>query len=123
MSSNVTPYAKCKCGHELSGFKILDSQGRFEPGIPPNPDEVRKLLPRLKCSGCGVKGKARLILKPSVVGPSTQLLATAKSLDKVFHRSACGWIKNVRADDEIGFANAADAIRRGYQPCMFCHPK
>jgi hypothetical protein len=53
---------KCKCGHELSGFKILDSQGRFEPGIPPNPDEVRKLLPRLKCNVCGVKGKARLIL-------------------------------------------------------------
>jgi very-short-patch-repair endonuclease len=123
MSSNVTPYVQCECGHELSGFKILDSQGRFEPGIPPDPDKVRKLLPRLKCKVCGVKGKARLILKPSVVGPSLQLLATARSLDQVFHRSTCGWIKNVRADDEISFANAADAIRRGYQPCTYCCPK
>src|SRR5258708_14435744 len=32
MSSNVTPYVRCKCGHELSGFKILDRRGRFEPG-------------------------------------------------------------------------------------------
>src|SRR5258705_13186042 len=123
MSSDVTPYVRCKCGHELSGFKILDGLGRFEPGIAPDPDQVRKLLPRLKCGVCGVKGKARLSFKRSVTGPSPRLLATTKSQDRVFHRSTCGRIKNVRADDEISFANAADAIRQHYQPRKYCRPK
>lgn len=111
MSSDATPYVQCKCGHELSGFKILDKLGRFKPGIPPDPDQVGKFLPRLKCEVCGLKGRARLIFKPSAMGPSPRLLATTRSQDRVFHRSTCGWIKNVRTDDEISFVNAVDAIR------------
>src|SRR5260370_36410425 len=122
MSSNLTPYVQCECGHELSGFRILDSQGRFGPGIPPGPNQVKELLPRLLCKSCNRRGKTRLIFKPSVVGPSSRLLATAKSLDHVFHRPACGWIKNVRATDEISFATAADAIRQHYKPCAYCRP-
>src|ERR1700694_4162674 len=79
MSSNVTPYVQCKCGHELSGFKILDRLGRFEPGSPPNPDQIEKILPRLKCDDCGRKGKGRLIFKPSVTGQSSLMVASAKS--------------------------------------------
>jgi hypothetical protein len=123
MSSNVTPYVQCKCGHELSGFKILDRLGRFEPGSPPNPDQIEKILPRLKCDDCGRKGKGRLIFKPSVTGQSSLVVASAKSIDRVFHRSTCGWIANVRAGDEINFASAADAIRQHFQPCTYCRPQ
>ena len=52
---------------------------------------------------------------PSLTGQSSIMVASAKSIDRVFHRSSCGWVANVRADDEITFANAADAIRQHYQ--------
>jgi hypothetical protein len=122
MSSNVTPYVRCKCGHELSGFKILDRRGRFEPGIPPDPSQIEELLPRLNCEVCHRKGGASLIFKPSVAGKTPLMVASAQSIDRVFHRSTCGWIANVRAGDEIDFDSAAAAIRRGFQPCKYCRP-
>ena len=119
--SGKSIYIECKCGHQTSGFKLLRSIDRLPPGGFAEQHMIEPLLPRLKCEVCGTRGEARIIWKDGL--KTTRFLATANSLDRVFHRETCGWIGNVRADDEIIFKSAEAAIRRGYQPCTFCRPK
>jgi len=51
-----------------------------------------------------------------------QFVATSESVERVFHRSTCGWMKHVPRSSLIIFSNKEAAMRRGYSPCKFCHP-
>ena len=52
----------------------------------------------------------------------TEVVATANSLERVFHRTKCGWMSKVSAENEIRFANRESAIRQGFSACTYCHP-
>jgi methylphosphotriester-DNA--protein-cysteine methyltransferase len=49
-------------------------------------------------------------------------VATIESVGRVFHRSTCGWMKNVSMVNEIRFKDLDEAIKKGYQPCLFYRP-
>jgi hypothetical protein len=116
-------FVECQCGHLLSGFRILNSIGEIVAGTPPNATLIQHLLPRLKCTNCGLKGQAQIVWKENAASRRIKYVATVQSGDKVFHRSTCGWMGNVRAQNEVVFSDAAEAIRLGYSPCRYCRPK
>jgi hypothetical protein len=49
-------------------------------------------------------------------------VASNNSKDSKFHRSSCGWMKNVPLDREIKFKSRDDAIKTGFIPCSSCKP-
>jgi hypothetical protein len=51
-----------------------------------------------------------------------QFVATSQSVERVFHRSTCGWMRHVSLSSLITFSNKEAAMRRGYSPCKSCHP-
>lgn len=112
---------RCACGHSLPGRAVLKAASLDDPTKPVDAATLKSLLARLRCSSCGRRGRTTLESKPLDLGQ--EFKATANSPDSVFHRASCGWMGNVRLEDEITFSTAEEAVQRGYQPCKYCHPR
>ena len=50
-------FVKCECGHHLSAFQILSRVGKIKIGVPPSIQALKPLVPKLRCSNCGCRGK------------------------------------------------------------------
>jgi hypothetical protein len=123
MTANKSIFVECDCGHQLSGFRILNEIGKLVAGNPPDQTLIARLLPRMKFTKCGRRGQAQIVWKESAASRRIRFVATVQSGDKVFHRSTCGWMGNVQARNEIVFSTASEAVRLGYSPCRYCRPK
>lgn len=53
---------------------------------------------------------------------SDTVVATANTINRVFHRPRCKWMTNVTAENEIRFTDRAQAIKQGYSSCVNCRP-
>ena len=83
-------------------------------------DEIRNNLSKFKCSECGSKD---IVIKEKPTAERIiEYVATEQTTDRVFHRSTCGWMKNVSAENEIRFRNRESAIKRGFRSCTSCRP-
>lgn len=49
-------------------------------------------------------------------------VASNESAQSIFHRSTCGWMRNVPLNSVIQFSNREDAIKTGFKPCKSCRP-
>lgn len=52
----------------------------------------------------------------------THYVGTMNSVGRVFHRSKCGWMNNVKTSDEVTFKSREAALAAGYSPCHSCRP-
>lgn len=101
----------CKdCSYHVETSKLAAS----------NVDDVRNNLGKYKCSQCGSKN---IVIKEKPKATKiVEYVATQMTTDRVFHRSTCGWMRNVSASNEIRFRNKDDALKRGFKPCTSCRP-
>jgi len=98
------------CGHHVDTSKLSVS----------NIDEVRSNLRKYKCSECGSKN---IIIKEKPKAKKIFVyVATEMTTERVFHKSTCGLMRNVSAENEIRFKNKENAIKRGFKPCASCRP-
>ena len=65
------------------------------------------------------KGGAKVQFKPPDL---THYVGTVNSVGRVFHRSKCGWMNNVKSSDEVAFESREAALVAGYSPCHSCRP-
>jgi hypothetical protein len=79
---------------------------------------------KFRCAMCGDRG-ARVEFERGgklVSRLKDARVATANSVERVFHRPRCGWMSRVPSIDEIRFPNRDAALQQGYQPCKNCKP-
>lgn len=58
--------------------------------------------------------------KPIESVESAVVVGTLNSVNRVFHRPQCGWMRHVTAGDEIRFANREVALEQGFSSCSSC---
>jgi len=120
MPDHKTYFITCNsCGHKKSAFLIFRDNNLLDDSNRPKLKEIKNYTNRMICSKCGVKD-IRLTTKKAKYG--IQYVATSQSGDRVFHRSTCGWMKNVSLNSEIIFQSRDYAIKKGYSPCKSCRP-
>ena len=93
------------------------------PGKNPTEFEVKKIIKSLKCKKCGEKGNISLVTKQSAASNKNPFRATDSSSSRIYHRSTCGWMGNVKRENEIFFKSKEEAELRKYKPCPSCHPE
>ena len=79
---------------------------------------------QFRCAMCGDRG-ARVEFERGgklISRLKEGRVATANSVERVFHRPRCGWMSRVPSTNEIRFPSREAALRQGYQPCKNCRP-
>jgi hypothetical protein len=112
--SNPTHFLYClDCGHHKDTADSARSLGL-------NVSDLVNLTKRFVCSNCGSKSTG--IKEKSKPEKMVLYVATIETVDRVFHRSTCGWMRNVSMENEIRFKDRVSAISKGFRPCTFCRP-
>lgn len=106
------------CGHTRAALGALRSRGLDVPNKI-TPQVLVPLLPRLKCGACGAKNVS---YRAAATKSLAKYVATAQSLERVFHRRSCGWMRHVTSESEISFPSRDAALARGFTPCKSCRP-
>lgn len=133
---------KCRCGREKDLFFALAELGFDKNEMRENflsfASKAKRLLPKLVCKQCGLKGFVRPVFPKSNTLPemnsrpgsfskkftpfSKRLVASDRAVTRVFHKQSCMYAKKIRREDEVFFRSKEDAIKRSYYPCPRCRP-
>lgn len=123
IASDTPIYLEClKCKNKESAFKVMSSENQLNKNNPEQNTKlqyIKKILPRLKCQKCSSN---LLLLIPQEINVKVIYVATNSTKNNKFHKSTCGWMKNVPAGSEIKFKSREDAINTGFSPCNSCKP-
>lgn len=74
--------------------------------------------------------KTRIVILIAVLVLSRTYLLEAKAGGQfvgsinsdVYHYPSCTYAKKIKAENQIWFTDADDAVRHGYRPCSVCNP-
>jgi hypothetical protein len=117
---DIALFLRCaSCGRKISAFLAFRKAGLLEGPRRPTLSDIAAIAPRLKCSQCGAKS---VTLESEQYKHSERYWATSESENRVFHRSACTWMRSVGVDSEINFTSRQAEVLRGYTSCRACRP-
>jgi len=98
------------CDHKLNTRKLKEIDIKV----------IKSNLQDYPCSSCG-SSNVTIKEKPKTK-PVFTYVATEMTTDRVFHKSTCGHMQHVPAQNEIRFKDKEEAIRRNFKPCTSCRP-
>ena len=73
---------------------------------------------KMRCSKCGSKSVS--VHVPLDARPTEKVVATDRSVNRVYHKVACQFAAKINLEDVIEFENEDAAIRQAFVACGHC---